>query len=50
MMDKVPETVGRVASLEIARRRKLRNWAVLAVLASLSVLFYAMTVVKFMNH
>ena len=49
-MDKLPETVGRVASVEIARRRKMRNWAVLAVLASLSLLFYIMTFVKFTNH
>ncbi len=29
-----------------ARRRRGRNWALLAVLIGLSVLFYAMTLVK----
>ena len=36
--------------MEIARRRKLRNWAVLVVLVALCALFYAMTVVKFINR
>ena len=48
-MTRLPD-IGRVESLEIARRRKLRNWAVLVVLVALSLLFYAMTVVKFLNR
>ena len=31
---------------EIDKRRRARNWAVLAVLAGLAVLFYAITIVR----
>ena len=31
---------------EAERRRRLRNWALLAVLAGLAVLFYAITIVR----
>jgi hypothetical protein len=48
-MAKLPDNIGKTASDEIARRRKLRNWAMLAVLAALSALFYAITFVK-MSH
>ena len=49
-MARLPEDVGRTESLEIARRRKLRNWAILVVLVALCVMFYALTVVKFLNR
>ena len=44
-----PTKIGKTESAEIARRRKLRNWAVLVVLVALSALFYAITIVKLMT-
>lgn len=35
---------------EPARRRRARNWALLAVLLGLSALFYAITIVKLRMH
>jgi hypothetical protein len=35
-----------IRTADLARRRRARNWALLAVLLGLSVLFYAITLVK----
>ena len=35
-----------VHAADLARRRRARNWALLAVLLGLSALFYAITLVK----
>jgi hypothetical protein len=35
---------------ETARRRRARNWAMLAVLLGLSALFYAITIAKMKVH
>jgi hypothetical protein len=35
---------------ESRRRRRVRNWALLIVLLALSVLFYAITIVKMTKH
>lgn len=35
---------------EPARRRRARNWALLVVLLALSLLFYAITLVKLKTH
>ncbi len=48
-MASLPDKIGRSESAEIARRRRLRNWAMLVVLAALSALFYAITIVKMMK-
>ncbi len=45
MSGRTPETAESAAAIA-ARRRRGRNWALLAVLIGLSVLFYAMTLVK----
>jgi hypothetical protein len=39
----------RSESLEIGRRRRVRNWAMLVVLVALAALFYAITVVKMLK-
>jgi hypothetical protein len=36
----------READRQLTRRRRARNWALLIVLVGLSVLFYAITIVK----
>jgi hypothetical protein len=36
----------RAADKELTRRRRARNWAMLVVLVALSLLFYAITIVK----
>ena len=48
-MQNPPEKIDRTESDEIARRRKLRNRALLIALLLLSGLFYAMTLVKLMK-
>ncbi len=45
MSGRMPGADEQAAALA-ARRRRGRNWALLAVLIGLSVLFYAMTLVK----
>jgi ferric-dicitrate binding protein FerR (iron transport regulator) len=38
------------ATRELARRRRIRNWALFVVLVALAVLFYAITIVKMKGH
>lgn len=45
-MSEQPERFSRDDSIEIARRRRGRNWAIFVALALLCVLFYAIAVVK----
>ena len=44
-----PEIVARSQAAEIARRRRVRNWAMLIVLLALAALFYAITMVKMLK-
>ena len=44
-----PEIVPRPEAAEIARRRRVRNWAMLVVLLALAALFYAITMVKMLK-
>lgn len=44
-----PEYFSRDDSIEIARRRRGRNWAVFGALTLLCVLFYAIAVVKLIH-
>ena len=44
-----PEIVPRSKATEIARRRRVRNWAMLVVLLALAALFYAITMVKMLK-
>ncbi len=39
-----------VVSAETRRRQRRKNWALLVVLASLSLLFYLITIVRMGNH
>ena len=43
------DAVPREESLEIARKRRVRNWAMLVVLLALVALFYAITMVKMLK-
>jgi len=45
-----PASLSRIESDRLARRRKGRNWAMLLSLVALSVLFYAIAVVKMSVH
>ena len=44
-----PEIIPRPGSVEIARRRRVRNWAMLVVMVALAALFYAITMVKMLK-
>ena len=46
----LPASLSRAESDRISRRRKGRNWAMLLSLVALSVLFYAIAVVKMSVH
>lgn len=35
---------------DLKRRRRIKNWALLAVLAGFSILFYFITIVRFGGH
>ena len=44
-----PPRPGPTEAEELRRRRRGRNWAVIAVLVALCALFYAITIVKMMK-
>ena len=46
----LPASLTRAESDRLGRRRKGRNWAMLLALVALSVLFYAIAVVKMSVH
>jgi len=48
-MNEPPRPTPREAE-EMRRRRRVRNIALLVVLTALSLLFYAITIVKMTNH
>ncbi len=35
---------------DLERRRRIKNWALLAVLAAFAILFYFVTIVRFGGH
>jgi hypothetical protein len=45
-----PDHLSRSQSVEIGRRRRGRNWAMLIILVSLAALFYAISIVKLFHH
>ncbi len=45
-----PDHLSRAQSVEIGRRRRGRNWAMLVILVALAALFYAISIVKLFNH
>ena len=49
MVEPLPHLTEAESAL-IARRRRGRNWAMLGILAALSLLFYAITLVKMGQH
>lgn len=50
MMDDLPPPLSQADAAEFQRRRRGRNWALFSALFGLAVLFFAITVVKFVTH
>ena len=50
MEDGFPPPLSPEAAIELRRRQRGRNWALLVVLVGIAALFYAIAVVKFKVH